>query len=1335
MMDTTNGGPAPIFNTFKISNEGMMNEQTIAYFYPPSGANSLEFPIVQYRVLAIDTATGKQFSVETENNNAYSPLIIDGLTNGVVYDLQIDAKYSDGTYSDIRTYFGSVFQTPSDLFPKAPGVPQLTQKTTTTLSLEFTEAPLYNYDGTSNLYSYIREQFPRGCAGAPTSVTGNRQVATHTPGIQLPSIEDINLVSGDCYKYRVMTAQYVFSQFGSYYMYGSHSQRSAMIQTDTNSPSQVMLSYNNPPGSNVFTTGFRVKDRAQYNITLFWDTPLDGGAYIKAYHIRFREQGGVLGAHGLGDPLVVTSCHYTASQCEHAVTNLLPKTTYEFSIAAVNEHPETGEDRVAAFSTLQLSACTLPCDANNPPFRARTLDKPNQMSAPTATQDIDDVDYKTTADITWIIPEDNGRPILSITVVITHFPAPYFLPTVFREDVFGPSETSAKIVNLSPRTRYNFTVYASNILGDSDASPSSAQVHTLDVPDAPSHLEEKGKSVTWVEFEFTVPHHYVAPITAYRLLKAVGEADAVIPLEQFQQHGTDFQGSLSTQTGETSNSRTSFRSNSPGNPAFDLDQLTNYHFRIMAVTNIGLSPASDVLFVRTTGKPGTPGVPQVASMTDATITLTWDAANDMGSPIIGHTIRKYTCDAGLACELPPEEIVGARLVTLTWYLPSPQSRYSIQTVQKAVFERDLAMFHDVNASHVNVTHVSINTVQYTLEPSADSNPDEFVSSVGVVCARFELPLYKLYVSQSTEGYIPVADVNVSMPQLYHQIYVSNCASQLLNPSAETYKYYTNSAETQYTITGLNKQTYYKFDVAAMNMPSTVMRTGEATAPTAPVQTQDIAEVTAKPLAAPAGNFAAEISWIKPSTPGDPFVPPILNYSLEIQKFSLEHGEGQFFETGGYIGPSATVHTEENPDKINRLSPTAPLQQQALSLQPGSSYRFRIRARNKYGLSPPSEPSDVVSLPTAVPQPPTDVVVSQIENSSVLLAWNEGHDMGLPIVNHTIIVYKLDASDTEPLFDFPVFFTEANSIARSYPVVGLQALTHFKFAVISTNEQGSSSSTVSSPVRTKGPPSSIPTPTADPNKLSIRQLELEFKMPDNNGAEIFQFDLIFVARNVNDTTPHFRSVSISDTNISPTDSDKRTMVVTDLIPGTEYEFQMAAVNIYGVGQFSSPSIRTESYTLDALGPPKMEFALPQNGTIYAPLGLNNLSTTFDVNMGIGSGSVYVYMAGGRDGMADTLVEEIDVSSPDKIQIQGTTVTFFLNPETIQEDVQEYYVLMDSGAFVDVHRGPQPVFGFPGIHDPKYFHFTTWKRGHVKIGVGSQVHVGSGKLAFASRETEL
>ena len=122
-------------------------------------------------------------------------------------------------------------------------------------------------------------------------------------------------------------------------------------------------------------------------------------------------------------------------------------------------------------------------------------------------------------------------------------------------------------------------VYASNILGASDVSPSSVQVQTLDVPDAPSNLAEKGKSDTWVEFEFTVPHYYVAPITAYRLLKAVGEADDVIPLEQFQQHGTDFQGSLSTQVGETSNSKTSFRSNSPGNPAFDLDQLTNYHVR------------------------------------------------------------------------------------------------------------------------------------------------------------------------------------------------------------------------------------------------------------------------------------------------------------------------------------------------------------------------------------------------------------------------------------------------------------------------------------------------------------------------------------------------------------------------------------------------------------------------------------------------------------------------------------------------------------------------------------------------------------------------------------
>jgi hypothetical protein len=98
------------------------------------------------------------------------------------------------------------------------------------------------------------------------------------------------------------------------------------------------------------------------------------------------------------------------------------------------------------------------------------------------------------------------------------------------------------------------------------------------------------------------------------------------------------------------------------------------------------------------------------------------------------------------------------------------------------------------------------------------------------------------------------------------------------------------------------------------------------------------------------------------------------------------------------------------------------------------------------------------------------------------------------------------------------------------------------------------------------------PTA--HDLSVRHLTLKFVVPEDNGGTITQYEILYAAQNINDTTVHTLIKTVDD----PLTSE---FLIEGLVPGTVYEFTMSAINAYGTAPISPVSNASQSYTMDCM----------------------------------------------------------------------------------------------------------------------------------------------------------
>ena len=313
--------------------------------------------------------------------------------------------------------------------------------------------------------------------------------------------------------------------------------------------------------------------------------------------------------------------------------------------------------------------------------------------------------------------------------------------------------------------------------------------------------------------------------------------------------------------------------------------------------------------------------------------------------------------------------------------------------------------------------------------------------------------------------------------------------------------------TSYTVTGLTNGQFYTFRVRAVN------RAGAGPAsnsqPATPTSTL-VAPDAPFGLSATPGNRQVMLSWVQPSGGA-----ALTHYEYE------QDGSETWTSTGG-TAPSHTVRNLTN----------------------GQPYRFRVRAVNSAGASAASG-SRSATPTTTVPEAPQSLRFTPGDRQ-VTLRWRAPTNDGGAALTH----YEYEQDDGSGTW------ISTGGTATSHTVRGLNNGQTYTFRVRAVNALGSGD--VAALQATPSPSTGgggggeprEPPPDAPRNLLAIGgdgQVTLTWDAPeDDDGAAITDYEYRIDGKG--------RWISIGSTDT--------TYTVTGLVNGTEYTFEVRAVNRNG-----------------------------------------------------------------------------------------------------------------------------------------------------------------------------
>ncbi len=234
---------------------------------------------------------------------------------------------------------------------------------------------------------------------------------------------------------------------------------------------------------------------------------------------------------------------------------------------------------------------------------------PDAPDAPTLTPGDEEVTVE------WVAPEDNGSSITGYRVY-------YRRAGAFFYSQRRTSSTQLTITGLENDTEYEFYVRAVNAEGVSDRSPIATETPTAeeaqvpDAPAAPTLTPDDGQ----VTVEWDEPVDNGAAITRYRVNYRATGTDSWRP--------TGFSGYFESLTSSTAKTIT------------DLENGTEYEFRVRAQNSEGWSEWSEIATATPTADSQVPGAPGNLQLTagDGQIRIEWDAPDDNSEAVAGYTV-------------------------------------------------------------------------------------------------------------------------------------------------------------------------------------------------------------------------------------------------------------------------------------------------------------------------------------------------------------------------------------------------------------------------------------------------------------------------------------------------------------------------------------------------------------------------------------------------------------------------------------------------------------------------------------------------------------------------
>ena len=289
------------------------------------------------------------------------------------------------------------------------------------------------------------------------------------------------------------------------------------------------------------------------------------------------------------------------------------------------------------------------------------------------------------------------------------------------------------------------------------------------------------------------------------------------------------------------------------------------------------------------------------------------------------------------------------------------------------------------------------------------------------------------------------------------------------------------------------------------------------------------------------------------------------------------------------------------------------------LSAGTSYTFRVLAKNTIGDGPYSAASAAVSAATT-PDAPTTVVATQ-GVGQMGVTWSAPVNNGGSAITDYVVQYSSDSGSNWTTF------ADGTSASASTTVTGLANNTSYIFRIAAVNIAGTGSySTASTAVTTAAVPGApgTPTPTAHQNT----QVPLTWSAAASNGSAITDYVVQY------STSATFASAV---TTFADGTSASTSATVTGLANGTTYYFRVAAVNAVGTGPYSTISASAVPSTIpDAPATPTITAAssgdtfnwtAPANGSraitgyVYQ-ISTNDAAFAAEVSVGSGVTSVAI-----------------------------------------------------------------------------------------------------------------
>ena len=1053
---------APVI-TSSTSNQNQTS--TVSWTAPSDNGGA---PVSSYNLQYSTSSSGPWLPTPTTPytvNATSTSYTFTGLTNGTLYYFQVAAVNISG----IGTYSAQITATPSTI----PGAPVITSSTSN-----------------QNQTSTVSWTAPSDNGGSPIS-SYNLQYSTSSSGPWLPSTPYnvtaattstsytfTGLTNGTLYYFQVAAVN--ISGQGQYSSQSTNLEQSTSVATPSTTPSAPIITSSTP-------------NQTQTCIVSWTAPPDNGGAAITGYILQYS-------TNSNGPWLPSTPYNVSAATTSRTFTGLTNGTEYYFQIAAVNI------SGVGTYSAQTTNSSATPSTIPGAPVITSSDSNENQMSV-----------------VSWAAPSDNGGTVITgyILQYSTNSNGPW-LPSL----PLKPSPATAltyTFTGLTDGVIYYFQVAAVNLNG---AGPYSTQ--TLDstarpstVPNAPLIVFSTTRQNTISTVKWDTLNKYEdggKPIKSYNLQYSTSSSGPWLPTTPYTL--------LAPATSYTFT---------------DLTNGTEYYFQVAAINVIGAGPYS-AQSSTTKAIPSTisdaPVITSSTSKQNQTSTVSWTAPSDNGgAPISSYNLQYSTNLSEWFPKTPHTLSESTSSYTFTdltngteYYFQiaainaNGRSKYSTQTTNSTATPSTIPTYPVITYSISNQNQTS--TVIWT-EPS--DNGGSPISS------------YNLQYSTSSSGpWLPSTPYNVT---------------------AET---------TSYTFTDLTNGTLYYFQVAAVNSSgvgtysaqTTISRAMPSSAPVPPVITSSMSNQ----------NQTSTVSWTEPSDNGGAAVS---SYNLQYSTSS----SGPWLPSTPYNVTAATTSYTFT------------------GLTNGTTYYFQIAAVNlTNGQGAYSQQTAIsIALPSTIPSSTVITSSTSNQNQTSTVSWTAPSDNGGAPVSSYNLQYSTSSSGPW----LPTTPYTVTAPITSYTFTGLTngTLYYFQVAVVNSSGQGqySSQSTNLEQSTSTATPSTTPSaPIITSSASNQNQTStVSWTAPsDNGGATISSYNLQY-------------STSVSGLSSStiisyiPYPSTALTYTFTGLTNGTLYYFQVAALNISGVGTYSTQTTISTATPSTIPDPPTNLYGdgSSENGIIY------------------------------------------------------------------------------------------------------------------------------------------